>query len=47
MLDAFIGDMLPLLAGLYDVEEAVVRVLVQEYPKAHWGIGRAAAAARS
>ena len=42
---AFIDDLAGVLASGYGVSESVVRVLVQEYPKVHWSIGRQTAAA--
>ena len=41
----FIDDLAGVLASGYGVPESVVRVLVQEYPKVHWSIGRQTAAA--
>lgn len=43
---AFISDLLAVLAKCYRVDESVVRVLVQEYPSVHWGMGRASATAK-
>jgi phenylpyruvate tautomerase PptA (4-oxalocrotonate tautomerase family) len=43
---AFISDLLAVLANCYRVDESVVRVLLQEYPSVHWGMGRATAAAK-
>jgi phenylpyruvate tautomerase PptA (4-oxalocrotonate tautomerase family) len=43
---AFISDLLAVLAKIYRVDESAVRVLVQEYPSVHWGMGRAAATAK-
>jgi phenylpyruvate tautomerase PptA (4-oxalocrotonate tautomerase family) len=43
---AFVRDLLEVLAQCYRVDESVVRVLVQEYPSVHWGMGRATAAAK-
>lgn len=40
----FIDDLAGVLASGYGVPESVVRVLVQEYPKVHWSIGRQTAA---
>jgi 4-oxalocrotonate tautomerase len=42
---AFIDELAGVLASGYGVPESVVRVLVQEYPKVHWSIGRQTAAA--
>jgi phenylpyruvate tautomerase PptA (4-oxalocrotonate tautomerase family) len=43
---AFVADLLAVLAACYRVDESVVRVLVQDFPSVHWGIGRAAASAK-
>jgi len=43
---AFVSDLLDVLAKCYRVDGSAVRVLVQTYPAVHWGIGRAAAAAK-
>jgi phenylpyruvate tautomerase PptA (4-oxalocrotonate tautomerase family) len=43
---AFVADLLEVLARIYRVDESVVRVLVQDFPSVHWGIGRAAATAK-
>jgi 4-oxalocrotonate tautomerase len=40
---AFIAELLEVLARVYRVDENVVRVLVQDFPSVHWGIGRATA----
>ncbi len=40
---AFVAELLAVLARCYRVDESVVRVLVQDFPSVHWGIGRAAA----
>jgi phenylpyruvate tautomerase PptA (4-oxalocrotonate tautomerase family) len=42
---AFIDDFAGTLASAYGVADGSVRVLVQEYPKVHWSIGRQTAAA--
>jgi 4-oxalocrotonate tautomerase len=42
---AFIDDLAGVLAEGYGAAESAVRVLVQEYPKVHWSIGRQTAAA--
>jgi phenylpyruvate tautomerase PptA (4-oxalocrotonate tautomerase family) len=42
----FISNMLAVLAKCYRVDESIVRVLVQEFPSVHWGMGRAAAATK-
>jgi phenylpyruvate tautomerase PptA (4-oxalocrotonate tautomerase family) len=42
----FISNMLAVLAKCYRVDESIVRVLLQEFPSVHWGMGRAAAAAK-
>ena len=42
---AFIDDLAGVLALGYKAPESAVRVLVQEYPKIHWSIGRKTAAA--
>jgi 4-oxalocrotonate tautomerase len=42
---AFIDDLAGVLAHGYAAPESAVRVLVQEYPKVHWSIGRQTAAA--
>ena len=41
----FIAELLTTIAAAYGVNESIVRVLVQEYPSVHWGIGRTPAAA--
>lgn len=41
----FIGDLAGVLASEFGAPESAVRVLVQEYPKVHWSIGRQTAAA--
>jgi 4-oxalocrotonate tautomerase len=41
----FIDDLAGVLALGYNAPESAVRVLVQEYPKVHWSIGRQTAAA--
>lgn len=43
---AFVAELLEVLARIYGVDESVVRVLVQDFPSVHWGIGRAAATAK-
>ncbi len=43
---AFIADLLEVLARIYRVDESVVRVVVQDFPSVHWGIGRATATAK-
>jgi phenylpyruvate tautomerase PptA (4-oxalocrotonate tautomerase family) len=43
---AFVAELLEVLARMYRVDESVVRVLVQDFPSVHWGIGRATAAAK-
>jgi 4-oxalocrotonate tautomerase family enzyme len=43
---AFVAELLEVLARIYSVDESVVRVLVQEFPSVHWGIGRATATAK-
>jgi len=43
---AFVAELLEVLARCYRVDESVVRVLVQDYPSVHWGIGRATATAK-
>jgi phenylpyruvate tautomerase PptA (4-oxalocrotonate tautomerase family) len=43
---AFVAELLEVLARVYRVEESVVRVLVQDFPSVHWGIGRATATAK-
>jgi phenylpyruvate tautomerase PptA (4-oxalocrotonate tautomerase family) len=43
---AFIAELLEVLARVYRVDESVVRVLVQDFPSVHWGIGRATATAK-
>jgi phenylpyruvate tautomerase PptA (4-oxalocrotonate tautomerase family) len=43
---AFVADLLEVLAGIYRVDESVVRVLVTDFPSVHWGIGRATATAK-
>ncbi len=40
---AFVAELLEILARCYRVDESVVRVLLQDFPSVHWGIGRAAA----
>jgi 4-oxalocrotonate tautomerase len=42
---AFIDDLAGVVAHGYNAPESSVRVLVQEYPKVHWSIGRQTAAA--
>jgi phenylpyruvate tautomerase PptA (4-oxalocrotonate tautomerase family) len=42
---AFIDDLAGVLAAGYGASESAVRILVQEYPKVHWSIGRQTAAA--
>jgi 4-oxalocrotonate tautomerase len=42
---AFIDDLAGVVAHGYGAPESAVRVLVQEYPKIHWSIGRQTAAA--
>lgn len=42
---AFIDDLAGVVAAGYGAPESAVRVLVQEYPKVHWSIGRQTAAA--
>jgi phenylpyruvate tautomerase PptA (4-oxalocrotonate tautomerase family) len=42
----FISNMLAVLAKCYRVDEGIIRVLLQEYPSVHWGMGRAAAATK-
>jgi 4-oxalocrotonate tautomerase len=42
---AFIDDLAGVLAKEFGAPESAVRVLVQEYPKVHWSIGRQTAAA--
>ena len=43
---AFISDLLAVLASAYRVDESIIRVLVQEFPSVHWGMGRATATAK-
>jgi 4-oxalocrotonate tautomerase family enzyme len=43
---AFIAELLEVLARVYRVDESVVRVLVQDFPSVHWGIGRATVTAK-
>jgi 4-oxalocrotonate tautomerase len=43
---AFVAELLEVLARIYGVDESVVRVLVQDFPSVHWGIGRATASAK-
>jgi 4-oxalocrotonate tautomerase family enzyme len=43
---AFVAELLEVLARVYRVDESVVRVLVQDFPSVHWGIGRASATAK-
>jgi len=43
---AFVAELLEMLARVYGVDESVVRVLVQDFPSVHWGIGRATATAK-
>jgi phenylpyruvate tautomerase PptA (4-oxalocrotonate tautomerase family) len=43
---AFVAELLEILAKCYAVDENVVRVLVQDFPSVHWGIGRAPATAK-
>jgi phenylpyruvate tautomerase PptA (4-oxalocrotonate tautomerase family) len=43
---AFVAELLEVLARCYRVDESVVRVLLQDFPSVHWGIGRAAATAK-
>jgi 4-oxalocrotonate tautomerase family enzyme len=43
---AFVAELLEVLARIFSVDESVVRVLVQEFPSVHWGIGRAPATAK-
>jgi 4-oxalocrotonate tautomerase family enzyme len=43
---AFVADLLEVLARVYRVDESAVRVLVQDFPSVHWGIGRATATAK-
>jgi len=40
---AFVAELLTVLATSYGVDESVVRVLVQDFPSVHWGMGRSAA----
>lgn len=40
---AFVAELLEVLANCYRVDENVVRVLLQDFPSVHWGIGRASA----
>lgn len=42
----FIADLLEVLAACYAVDASVCRVLLQEYPSVHWGMGRATATAK-
>jgi phenylpyruvate tautomerase PptA (4-oxalocrotonate tautomerase family) len=42
----FVANMLAVLAACYRVDESIIRVLVQEFPIVHWGMGRAAAATK-
>jgi 4-oxalocrotonate tautomerase len=41
----FIDDLAGVLATAFRVDESHVRVVIQEVPKVHWGIGRQTAAA--
>jgi phenylpyruvate tautomerase PptA (4-oxalocrotonate tautomerase family) len=43
---AFVAELLEVLANCYRVDENVVRVLLQDFPSVHWGIGRAPATAK-
>jgi 4-oxalocrotonate tautomerase len=43
---AFVAELLEVLARIYSVDESVVRVLVQDFPSVHWGIGRATQTAK-
>jgi len=43
---AFVVELLEVLARIYGVDESVVRVLVQDFPSVHWGIGRAPVTAK-
>jgi phenylpyruvate tautomerase PptA (4-oxalocrotonate tautomerase family) len=43
---AFVAELLEVLARIYRVDASVVRVLVQDFPSVHWGIGRAPATAK-
>jgi 4-oxalocrotonate tautomerase len=43
---AFVSEMLTVVARCYGVDESVVRVLVTDFPSAHWGIGRAPVTAK-
>jgi 4-oxalocrotonate tautomerase len=43
---AFVAELLEVLATCYGVDESVVRVLVQDFPSVHWGMGRAATTAK-
>jgi phenylpyruvate tautomerase PptA (4-oxalocrotonate tautomerase family) len=43
---AFVAELLEVLANCYGVDENAVRVLLQDFPSVHWGIGRAPATAK-
>jgi 4-oxalocrotonate tautomerase len=43
---AFVAELLDVLAKCYGVDENVVRVLLQDFPSVHWGIGRTPANAK-
>ena len=43
---AFVAELLDVLAKCYRVDENAVRVLLQDFPSVHWGIGRAPATAK-
>jgi phenylpyruvate tautomerase PptA (4-oxalocrotonate tautomerase family) len=43
---AFVAELLEVLAKCYGVDESVVRVLVQDFPSVHWGMGRATTTAK-
>jgi 4-oxalocrotonate tautomerase len=43
---AFVAELLEVLANCFRVDESVVRVLLQDFPSVHWGIGRATATAK-
>lgn len=42
---ALIDELAGVLAAGFGAEEGAVRILIQEYPNVHWGIGRRTAAA--
>jgi 4-oxalocrotonate tautomerase len=43
---AFVAELLEVLANCYRVDDNAVRVLLQDFPNVHWGIGRAPATAK-